>query len=110
MKKVFCALLVVCVCLSLLACANPTDQELRRELTTLMAQEAGRQLKASAYYRVSIDTLEADGKNRWVATGNVNFSDSGTSTVAVLYTATLRYDKSTKNYCVDAVFGETFYL
>ncbi len=110
MKKILCIALVLCVCVSLFACAKPTDKELRQELTNLMAQAAGNQLKAADYYRVTIDTLEADGKNRWIATGNVNYSDSSTSTVAVLYTATLRYNKSTKSYSVEATFGETFYI
>ena len=110
MKKILCVVLLLCVCVSLFACAKPTDKELRQELANLLAQEAGNQLKAADYYRVTIDTLEADGKNRWIAAGNVNYSDSSTSTVAVLYSATLHYDKSAKTYWVDVTFGETFYI
>ena len=110
MRKVLAGILLVCTLLILCACAKPTDAELRQELTTLVAKAAQEELEAASYYRVEIDTLEADGKNKWLATGNVNFSDTSTSTIAVLYTATLRYDKAAKDYKVDVTFGEVFYL
>lgn len=110
MKKVLCILLVLCTVLVLAACAQPTDKELRQELTVLVSQAAADQLGIINYCRVSIDAIEKDGKNQWAATGNINFSDSDTSTIAILYTATLRYDKSTKSYTADVTFGEVYYL
>ncbi len=102
--------MVLCTCFGLSACAQPSDKELRQELNVLIAEAANEQLGVATYYRVAIDTLEKDGKNQWIATGNVSFSNTDTETVAVLYSATLHYHKDTKSYSVDTVFGEVYYI
>ena len=110
MKKVLCALLVVCLCLALIACSKPDESVLRQQLTNLVSKDAIANLNAADYYRVAIDTLEKDGKNQWKAEGNVSFTESNGITIAVLYISILRYDPGSKTYTTDTTFGDAYPL
>lgn len=108
MKKFFAVILVLCLCAGLLACGKPSDGECKEALNELVFKDAQKELAASDYYRVAIDTLEADGKNQWKAEGNVSYTNSSGITIAVLYTTTLHYNPKTEKFSTDTVFGETF--
>ena len=111
MKKILAVILPVCLCFALIACNNkPSDAALREALNVLVSEDATEQLQAASYYRVAIDTLEKDGKNQWKAEGNVSYTDGNGYTVAVLYTTTLRYDKSKDTFSTETVFGDAYRL
>ena len=108
MKKLFAAILLVCVCFGLIACYRPSDKEVRDALTLQVMEAAMKKYPEISYCRVNITSLEEVEKNCWKAEGAVSHSLAQYSTVAITYTATIRFDPKTKTYSGDTVLGEVF--